>query len=203
LDAPQDGQSDTNRAPHSPQNFCPSGFSFWHREHCMLEPPIRIRGRTVGPVLEGLGYQRSAHSHYGAARPSGCCVRSALAYRRASPRRLPATDPPRVHPVTRLVELAEWATELHSDRRVGGIEVGHQVGTAEKRRKARDSGLTLRSCEGKGCGEDLSGSLSALASRLRPQRRSWRSRRQLSSDRDQGRAAARLVYEASLARAGV
>ena len=27
-----------SRAPHSPQNFCPSGFSYRHRGHCISEP---------------------------------------------------------------------------------------------------------------------------------------------------------------------
>jgi hypothetical protein len=51
-------------------------------------------------------------------------------------------------PVTRLVELAEWATELHSDRRVGGIEVGASGGDGgeEGRRHGPRAHLVAKVC---------------------------------------------------------
>src|SRR6266481_2071443 len=39
LAAPQDGQVAARGEAHSPQNFMPVGFSWWHRGHCIPRPP--------------------------------------------------------------------------------------------------------------------------------------------------------------------
>src|ERR1700730_7952340 len=48
--APQDGQVAASGAAHSPQNFMPGGFSCWHRGHCILRPPSRLKSGPVGQV---------------------------------------------------------------------------------------------------------------------------------------------------------
>ena len=63
--APHDGQTEASGAAHWPQNFIPVGFSAWHREHFMPEPPssgagdgpkgaLRLRARGFG----GQGHHR-------------------------------------------------------------------------------------------------------------------------------------------------
>jgi hypothetical protein len=84
---PHDEHLKPNEAPHWRQNFEPEGFSWWHRAHCMPEPPSgRAAGGQIGGSRLALGAGRVKDGN--AQRRS---ARGSSPARTAASRRSPAT----------------------------------------------------------------------------------------------------------------
>jgi hypothetical protein len=135
FDAWQPGQTSARRAPHSPQNFCPSGFACWHWGHCIL-------GRT--PLLLRVTAYRSRGGTAGrGSRRVYAQSSRAKTHRIDSKLRLP-----RGHPL-----LKSQGYRIHPG---GDGDPSEPAGVRRQAARAVSGGIPIReaSAVGRGCGRD-------------------------------------------------